>query len=106
MGVVNLSYRGQKYHLKEGVVSFNLDENPGVRAPKQYVDGVIQLNLDQEPEVEPMTDQGEIEEHIVGLIMSNQYSLKRGWNCLERRPKQQPRRNCSRSTIWPPTHLD
>ncbi len=77
IGVVNMTYRGQKYHLKDGVVSFNLDENPGVRAPKQYVDGVIHLNLDQEPEVEPMTHE-ETQEHIVGLIMSNQYSLKKG----------------------------
>ena len=73
-----MTYRGHKYHLKEGVVSFNLSENPEVRAPQKYVDGVIQLNFDQEPEMEPMTDQGDIDEHVTGLIMSDQFSLKKG----------------------------
>ena len=41
------------------------------------MDGVIQLNFDQEPEMEPMTDQGDIDEHVTGLIMSNQFSLKK-----------------------------
>ena len=58
IGVVNMTYRGHKYQLKEGVVSFNLSKNPGVRAPQQYVDGVIQLNFDQESEMEPMTVKG------------------------------------------------
>ena len=44
--VLNLSYRGQKYHLKEGVVSFNLNEKPEVDAPEQYTNGVLHLNLD------------------------------------------------------------
>ena len=31
LGVLNLQYRGQKYHLREGVVSLNVNnENPGV----------------------------------------------------------------------------
>ena len=60
------------------MVSFNLSENPGVQAPQQYVDGVIQLNFDQEPEMEPMTNQGDIAVHVTGLIMSNQFSLKKG----------------------------
>ena len=30
--VLNLSYRGQQYHLNEGVVNFNLDKKPGVGA--------------------------------------------------------------------------
>ena len=46
IGVVNMTYPGHKYHLREGVVSFNLSENLGVWAPQQYADGVIQLNFD------------------------------------------------------------
>ena len=76
MGVLNLSYRGQRYHLKEGVVSFNLDEKPGVGAPAQYADGVLHLNLDEKPGV-PM-DEADIDEHICGLIMSHQYTLNKG----------------------------
>ena len=31
LGVLNLQYRGQKYHLREGVVGLNVNnENPGV----------------------------------------------------------------------------
>ena len=50
LGVLNLQYRGHKYHLKEGVVSFNVNnEKPGVvdyeSQPSQYSDGVINLNL-------------------------------------------------------------
>ena len=33
IGVVNMTYHEHKYHLREGVVSFNLSENSGVRAP-------------------------------------------------------------------------
>ena len=50
LGVLNLKYRGQKYHLREGVVSLNVNnENPGVAdyesQPSQYSDGVINLIL-------------------------------------------------------------
>ena len=46
LGVLNLQYRGQKYHLREGVVSLNVNnENPGVAEyesqPSQYSDGLI-----------------------------------------------------------------
>ena len=87
VGVLNLSYRGQKYHLKQGVVSFNLDEKPGVdkfqggrqySQPAQYTDGVLHLNLEQDDQdFEPM-DEADIDEHIVGMIMANQYTLKKG----------------------------
>ena len=71
VGVLDLSYRGQKYHLKEGVVSFNLDEKPGVGTPTQYTNGVLHLNLDHGyQEMEPF-DKVDIEEHIVGLIMAH-----------------------------------
>ena len=30
VGVLNLAYQGQKYHLRQGVVNVNLDENQGV----------------------------------------------------------------------------
>jgi len=82
VGALNLSYRGQRYHLKQGVVSFNLGGNSGVQQnnlehPQQYADGVLHLNLEQGNEVEPMGE-CDRDEHIVGLIMAHQYSLKKG----------------------------
>ena len=47
LGVLNLSYRGQKYHLKEGVISLNFGREEGVAyTPTQYTNGVINLNID------------------------------------------------------------
>ena len=77
VGVLNLSHQEQKYCLKEGVVSFNLDKKLGVGAPMQYADGVLHLNLDEKPGVGPM-DEVDVGEHIVGLIMAHQYALKKG----------------------------
>ena len=76
-GALKLAYRGYKYHLKQGVLSMNLKEIPGVEAPQQYADGVIHLNLDQDHQ-ERVMEQGDIDEHIVGLIMAHQYTLKKG----------------------------
>ena len=55
----------------------NLGKIPGVETPVQYEDGVIHLNLDQAQYTTPMNE-GEVDEHIVGLIMAHQYSLKKG----------------------------
>ena len=78
VGVLNLSYSGQKYHLKEGVVHFNLDEKPWVDAPSQYADRVLHLNLDHgDQEMKPF-DKADIDKHSVGLIMAHQYTLKKG----------------------------
>jgi len=78
LGALNLAYRGQRYCLKEGVISYNLGEKPGVDGAQQYTDGVLHLNMDDVDHDGPMT-QGDIDEHIVGLIMSHQYSLKKGF---------------------------
>ena len=82
MGALNLSYRGQRYHLKQGVASFNLGGNSRVQqnnleCPQQYADGVLHLNLEQGNEVEPV-EKCDRDEHIVGIIMAHQYSLKKG----------------------------
>ena len=77
LGVLNLQYRGQKYHLREGVVSFNVNnENPGVAyyesQPSQYSDGVINLNLSDPTYDRRKMCEKEVEEHILGLIMAHQ----------------------------------
>ena len=78
-------------------MSFNLDEKPGVSGtqkvasqvgtPMQYADGVIHLNLNLEDKVEPM-DESKVDEHIVGLIMSHQYSLKKGLELFGNKAKE------------------
>ena len=57
MGVTNLCYRGNRYKLKDGIVSLNIDSH-----------------LEHHPEM----DQGKINEHILGVIMIHQYNLKKG----------------------------
>ena len=53
------------------MVSFNLDEKPGVDVPAQYTDGVLYLKLDHgEKEMEPF-DKADTDEHTVGLIMAH-----------------------------------
>ena len=86
VGLLNLSYRGQRYHLKEGVESFNLDKKPGAGAPAQYSDGVLNLNLDEKPGVS--MDEADINEHICGLIMSHQYTLKKGLELFGEKAKE------------------
>ncbi len=44
--------------------------------PTQFADGVINLNFDQKWDT--LMSQGDTDEHIVGLMMANQYSLKKG----------------------------
>ena len=82
LGFLNLQYIGQKYHLGERVVSLNVNnENPGVadyeNQPSQYYDGVINLNLRYPTCDQRNMCQQEVEEHILGLIMAHQYSMKK-----------------------------
>ena len=72
LGAVNLTHRGQRYLLKDGVINVNLVGKPGVLEdcvlPNQFDDGVINLNtFDQQSA--PMDDI-DVEEHLVGLIMA------------------------------------
>ena len=66
LGAVHLSYRGQKYVLKDGVVNVNLVGKPGVpddwEPPTQYADGMINLNLIDE-KFAPI-DEYDVDEHI------------------------------------------
>ena len=84
LGVLNLQYRGQKYHhLREGEVSLNINnENSGVAdydsQPSQYYDGVINLNLSDPTYTRRKMGEQEVEEHVLGLIMAHQYSMKKG----------------------------
>ena len=87
LGVLNLQYRGQKYHLREGVVSLNMNnENPGVAdyesQPSQYSDGVINLNLSNTTYDWQKNCEKEVEEHILGLIMAHKYIMKKGIELL------------------------
>ena len=76
LGVANITYRGNKYHLFNRKITVAPGETPGVR--QQFSDGVINLGLDSiEQEVGSMSDK-DIEEHITGLIMIHHYTLKKG----------------------------
>ena len=82
-GTLNLSYRGQRYHLKDGVVSVNLDSRAvgdnNVHPPTQYADGVINLCMEAlESDMRHVMADWEVEEHILGLVMVQQYSIKKG----------------------------
>ena len=56
LGALNLAYRGQRYCLKEGVISYNLGKKPGVGGAQQCTGGVLYLNMDDlNYGVEPMT---------------------------------------------------
>ena len=47
--------------------------------PTQYADGVINLCLDaMESGMREVMPEWEVEEHILGLIMAQQYSIKKG----------------------------
>jgi len=71
LGVVHLSYRGNRYKLKEGVIYFNIGDRPA------SVKGVVNLNLEQDPAPSEMTDD-DIAEHVIGLVLLNQHNLKKG----------------------------
>ncbi len=61
-------------------------ETPGVR--QQFSNGVINLGLESiDQEIGSMSDK-DIEEHITGLIMIHQYTLKKGLNSMETRPRR------------------
>ena len=80
LGAVHLAYRGQRYLLKDGVVNVNLAGMPGVpedwEPPTQYADGVINLNT-IDAKFAPKSD-FDVDEHILGVIMAQQYSLRKG----------------------------
>ena len=80
LGAVHLAYRGQRYLLKDGIVNVNLAGMPGVpedwEPPTQYVDGVINLNT-IDTKFAPKSD-FDVDEHILGVIMAQQYSLRKG----------------------------
>jgi len=68
--VVHLSYRGNRYKLKEGVIHFNIGDRP------TSVKGMVNLNLEQAPALSQMTDD-DITEHVIGLLLLNQHNLKK-----------------------------
>ena len=96
LGAPKLSYRGKKYLLKDGVGSVNLGNfqpglsepmmgwDYGLDPPSQFADGVINLNLDAEERPVLLTDE-EVTDHIIGLIMAQQYSLKKGMELFDDR---------------------
>ena len=82
-GAVHLSYRGNRYLMnpKDGIVCLNLGGKPGVdNDPEiQYIDGVLNLNLaGRATEEQVPMDEEEIEEHLLGVALAHQYSLKKG----------------------------
>ena len=79
MGVINLSYRGNSYHFFNGKVSTNPVKKTGVTdSPMQYQNGVINLGLNEMSHLVSEMSKFEVDEHITGLIMAHQYSLKKG----------------------------
>ena len=81
-GDLNLSYRGQRYILREGVVGVNLGSAQGEcdkdTPPTQLVNRVIHLDLqDLEPEMRFVMGDWEVDEHIIGLVMAQQFYLKK-----------------------------
>ncbi len=91
LGAVHLTYRGQRYLLKDGVVYVNLAGMPGVpddwEPPTQYADGVINLNM-IDAKFAPKDD-FDVEEHILGIIMAQQYSLQKGIELFNERAEVQ-----------------
>ena len=80
---MNLSYRGQRYILRDGVVSVNLGnaqegcdrDNP----PTQFADGVIHLNLQPlEPEMRYVMEVWEVDEHIIEFVIAQNTCSRRG----------------------------
>ena len=57
------------------------NKNPGVAdyesKPSQYSDGVIGLNLSDPTYDQRKMCEQEVEEHLLGLIMAHQYSMKK-----------------------------
>ena len=81
--VVHLSYCGNRYLMnpKDGVVCVNLEGKPGVDndPSMQYIDGVLNLNLTGQASEEPaQMSEDYIEEHLLGLILAHQDTLKKG----------------------------
>jgi len=70
LGVVYLSYRGNRYKLKERVLQFNIGDRPA------SVKGVVNLSLEQAPIPSPMTDDDTVE-HVIGLVLLNQHKPKK-----------------------------
>ena len=56
MGVTNLCYRGNRYKLKDGIVSLNINSHVGHHSEM---------------------DEAEINEHILGVLMIHQYNLNK-----------------------------
>ena len=64
LGVANITYRGNKYHLFNRKITVAPGKTPGVR--QQFSDGVINLGLDSiEQEIGSMSDK-DIDEHTRG----------------------------------------
>ena len=66
MGVLNLCYRGNKYKLKDGVISINLDSHvsPSVAASYEFQARTM--------------DEADTNVEILGVIMIQQYNLRKG----------------------------
>ena len=65
MGVLNLCYRGNRYKLKDGVISVNLD----TRAPPEMASHEFQA---------VGMDEVDTNVKILGVIMIHQYNLRKG----------------------------
>ena len=68
-------------NCKDGIVCVNLEGKPGVDNDPgmQYIDGVLNLNLEgQASEEPPQMSEDEVKEHLLGVILAHQYTLKKG----------------------------
>ena len=71
-GVNNLCYRGNQYTLDEVVPS----------GPMSYKVGVVNLNMDTQVQLETpdedWQDDDSLTEHLLDVILTQQYNLKKG----------------------------
>ena len=83
-------------HPKDGIVCLNLEGKPGVDNDPgmQYIDGVLNLNLAGQASEEPaQMSEDKIEEHLLGVILAHQYTLKKGIEFLEKKQRKPIQRN-------------
>ena len=74
----DFSTKGYK-KFKEGTALLNVHAGAGYKAHQDMRDiqGVIILNLGKEPSLPPLTE-AQVEDHIMGVVFAQQYTLKKG----------------------------
>ena len=93
-GVLNLCYRGNRYKLKDGILSFNVDSSVPKASAASY-------------EFQARTmDEVDTNIEVLGVIMIQQYNLRKGlvWSSSGTRQSSRQLRNCPRYMKWVRTY--